>query len=74
MATHTAITLIDDLDGTEATQTIQFAFDGSQYEIDLNDDNAAAFRKTLQDYIDHARKATGNRSSTRRGRRGERHP
>ncbi len=34
-----------------------FAFDGTDYEIDLNAKNAAAFGKQLASYTDHARKA-----------------
>ena len=37
--------LIDDLDGSEATETVTFGLDGTSYEIDLNKKNAAALRK-----------------------------
>jgi Lsr2 len=60
------IILVDDLDGSEATETVSFALDGTSYEIDLNDGNAAALREALSGYIGHARKVSG---STRRGRR-----
>ena len=45
MAQKTQIILVDDIDGSEATQTVTFALDGVNYEIDLNDDHAAALRE-----------------------------
>ncbi len=66
MAQKVNIILVDDLDGSEATETVSFGLDGSSYEIDLNDHNAAALREALSGYVGHARKATGG---ARRGRR-----
>lgn len=66
MAQKVNIILVDDLDGTEATETVSFALDGSSYEIDLNDANAAALREALGGYVGHARKVTG---ASRRGRK-----
>lgn len=37
MAQSVRLVLIDDVDGTEADQTVTFALDGESYEIDLND-------------------------------------
>ena len=48
--------LIDDLDGSEATETVSFGFDGTSYEIDLSKKNAAALRKALEQYVKAARK------------------
>jgi hypothetical protein len=59
MAQKVHIVLEDDLDGSEATETVSFALDGSAYEIDLNDDNATKLREALAVYIGHARKVTG---------------
>jgi hypothetical protein len=64
MAQKVHIVLEDDLDGSEATETVSFALDGTSYEIDLNDDNAAKLRDALAVYIGHARKSSGG------GRRG----
>ncbi|WP_443098148.1 Lsr2 dimerization domain-containing protein, partial [Terrabacter aerolatus] len=36
MAQQKIVTLIDDLDGTEAAETVTFAIDGGIYEIDLS--------------------------------------
>ncbi|MCF6377811.1 Lsr2 family protein [Nocardioides KLBMP 9356] len=59
MAQKVNIVLVDDLDGTEATETVTFGLDGSTYEIDLNDANAASLREALSGYVGHARKVTG---------------
>lgn len=61
MAQKVQIVLEDDIDGSEATQTISFALDGSNYEIDLNDQNAEALRGALAPYLGHARKVTAAR-------------
>ena len=66
MAQKVNIVLVDDLDGTEATETVTFGLDGSTYEIDLNDANAAALREALSGYVGHARKSTGGTRRTRR--------
>jgi nucleoid-associated protein Lsr2 len=57
MAQKVTVVLEDDLTGGPAEQTIRFAFDGTDYEIDLNANNAATFRKQLAPYIEHARRA-----------------
>ena len=68
MAQKVHIVLEDDLDGSEATETVSFALDGTSYEIDLNADNAGQLRDALAVYIGHGRKVTGA------GRRGGRRP
>lgn len=65
MAQKVNIVLVDDIDGSEATETVSFGLDGTSYEIDLNDANAAALRDALATYVGHARKV----GSARRGRR-----
>ena len=65
MAQKVHIVLEDDLDGSDATQTVSFGLDGTSYEIDLNDKNAAAMRDALAAYVGHGRKVSG----ARRGRR-----
>ena len=61
MAQKVTVSLEDDLTGGPAKQTVRFAFDGTEYEIDLNDKNAAAFGKQLTPYLEHARRAAGHR-------------
>ena len=58
MAKKTIVTLVDDLDGTEAAETIAFAIDGASYEIDLSTDHAAALRDAIAPYVAAARKAS----------------
>ena len=67
MAQKVQIILEDDLDGSEAAETVSFALDGTSYEIDLNDANAAKLRDALAVYIGHGRKVTS--AGGRRGRR-----
>jgi hypothetical protein len=57
MAQKVTVSLEDDLTGGPAKQTVRFAFDGADYEIDLNAKNAAAFGKQLAPYVEHARRA-----------------
>ncbi len=66
MAQKVNIVLVDDLDGSEADETVTFGLDGTTYEIDLNDANAAALREALSGYVGHARKVSGG---ARRGRK-----
>ena len=66
MAQKVNIVLVDDLDGTEATETVTFGLDGTTYEIDLNDANAAALREAMSGYVGHARKVTGGGRRTRK--------
>jgi Lsr2 len=57
MATKITVALEDDLDGGPADETVRFGVGGTQYEIDLNKKNAAAFRKQLAPFVEHARRA-----------------
>ena len=67
MATRIETTLIDDLDGGAADETLSFALDGTSYEIDLSRENATALREKLAVFTAAARrtKTTSRRSSTR---------
>lgn len=56
MAQKVQVLLVDDLDGSEATETVTFGLDGQTFEIDLNEKNIKAFRKSLTPYVDRARK------------------
>lgn len=65
MAQKVKVLLIDDLDGSDADETISFAVDGVTYEIDLNAENAAELREAFAKWIGHARKAGGRRTTRR---------
>jgi hypothetical protein len=56
MATKVTVALEDDLDGGPADETVRFAFDGMDYEIDLSKKSAKAFRKQFALFVEHARK------------------
>ena len=47
MAQKINVILVDDLDGSDAVETVSFGLDGSQYEIDLSKKNAEVLRKAL---------------------------
>jgi hypothetical protein len=52
MAKQVITSLIDDIDGRPASQTIEFGLDGVSYSIDLSDRNADKLRAALHPYID----------------------
>jgi hypothetical protein len=61
MAQQVNSVLVDDIDGAPAEETVSFALDGKDYEIDLSAKNAAKLRDAFAPYIGHARKAAGRR-------------
>jgi hypothetical protein len=67
MAQRVNVVLIDDLDGSEAEETIRFAFEGTEYEIDLNKKNAKGLRDAVSKYLSAARKTGRGRGRARRG-------
>lgn len=65
MARKVEVTLVDDLDGGEAEETVAFGLDGTRYEIDLSSSNAEKLRDTLTKFIDAARRDKGGRQPVR---------
>lgn len=65
---HTSVELVDDIDGSPATTTIEFSVGGKNYSIDLSEANAAAFNEALAPYIEHARHAPANKRKARKSR------
>lgn len=65
MAKTVIVKLTDDLDGSEAEETIVFALDGRSHEIDLNKKNAADLRNALDPYIRAGRSSERARTSGR---------
>ena len=57
MAQKITAELEDDLDGGPGRPDGAVRVDGAEYEIDLSTKNAAALRRKLAPFIDHARKA-----------------
>ena len=70
MVQKTTVQLVDDIDGSEAAETLSFALDGTEYEIDLSEARAAWVRETLSQYIVAARRTGGSGPGRRGGRRG----
>lgn len=68
MAQRVHIVLTDDLDGTDAAETVTFGLDGSNYEIDLSTGNAEKLRDALRPYTTVARKTSGRGKSGGRRR------
>lgn len=66
MAQKVHITLEDDLDGGDASETVAFGLDGRSYEIDLNDKNAKALRDALAKYVAAGRRAGGRGNAAKR--------
>ncbi len=73
MAQRVHIVLEDDLDGSEAAETVRFGLDGVNFELDLSSKNAAKLRDALALYIASARKSSsrGARRTVGRGRSSE---
>jgi nucleoid-associated protein Lsr2 len=63
MARQTTITLVDDLDGGEADEQVEFSVDGRSYEIDLSAVNAGRLREALAPFISVARRTGARRSA-----------
>lgn len=62
MAQVREVRLIDDLDGKDADETIEFGFEGKSYAIDLSAENASKLRDILADYVAAGRRIGGRRS------------
>lgn len=61
MAKRVEVTLVDDIDGSEAHETVQLAVDGATVEIDLSTGNAGRLRAVLAPYLE-----AGRRTATRK--------
>lgn len=70
MAQRVQYMLVDDLDGTEAVETVSFSLDGVSYEIDLTAANAKKLRNDLASWVGHARRSGGRKSSRKAGAAG----
>lgn len=67
MAKEIITQITDDLDGSKDAAELKFAFDGTNYTIDLGKKNRAAFEKALQPYIAAATKVPRRGTSQRKG-------
>jgi hypothetical protein len=67
MAQQVLVSLVDDIDGSEADETVEFGLDGVTYQIDLSEENAEELRDALAQYVEHARRTGGRKRSGRGG-------
>ncbi len=67
MAQKVHIVLVDDIDQSDAEETVTFGLDGKEYAIDLNAKNARALRDAIAPYLAHAR-SVGGRSRRSNGK------
>jgi hypothetical protein len=63
VAKQTTVILVDDLDGGEAAEQVEFAVDGRSYQIDLSAANSAKLREALAPFVSVARRAGGRRAT-----------
>jgi hypothetical protein len=69
VAQQVVVQLVDDLDGSVAAGTVEFALDGRAYVIDLSNENAAKLREALALFIVAARRSSARRRIARIGQR-----
>jgi nucleoid-associated protein Lsr2 len=62
VAKKTVVEWIDDLDGSSASETVTFTIDGSRYEIDLSEKNAAKLRGVMSGWIEASRRSGHRRT------------
>lgn len=65
MAQNVRIELIDDIDGSEGYETVNFDLDNVSYEIDLSETNASELRDVLAPYVEHGRRTGGRKQAAR---------
>lgn len=65
---YKSVELVDDIDGSPATTTIEFSVDGKNYIIDLSEQHADEFNKALAPYVEHARRARRAPANKRKSR------
>src|SRR6185312_1618959 len=66
MAQVTEVRLVDDLDGGDADESVDFTVDNKRYQMDLSEKNAARLREILAPFIAAARRPSGATTPTRR--------
>src|SRR4051812_38930616 len=72
MAKQVIQRLVDDIDGSQASETVAFDVDGHSYQIDLNDHHAMELRATLEPFLGVARRVRRQPGPTRSAARGVR--
>jgi hypothetical protein len=70
MVSKMTVVLEDDVDGSVAAETVRFALDGVNYEIDLSSANAEKLRAAVAVWIGSARRTGGRKAQVRATARG----
>ncbi len=65
MVQRRVVQLVSDLTDKPADQKVQFALDGTGYEIDLTSGEATRLRRALERYVRSGRRRKRSRSSSR---------
>ena len=65
MAREMKVVLTDDIDGSEAAETVRFGLDQGTYEIELSDENAEKMRAAFAPYIAKARRVAATQRAGR---------
>jgi hypothetical protein len=66
MARQITEVLIDDLDGGNASVSVQFAYEGKSYAIDLNKRNAKKFDDVIKPWITASRRVAARSATARK--------
>jgi hypothetical protein len=61
MAEQVIVKRIDDITGEEGASLVEFALDGTSYELDLTEGNRQRLKDSLADFVAAGRKVTGRR-------------
>lgn len=69
MAQKEVLKVVDDIDGSDAEETVLFGLDGVHYEIDLSQYNAQFLRDTLELYVENGRRLVRKGTKVKRGSR-----
>jgi hypothetical protein len=59
MAQKVVTTITDDIDGSDADDSLEFTWEGLEYRIDLSEKNADKFRKVMAPYLAAAQRVGG---------------
>lgn len=59
MAQKVVTTITDDIDGSDAAESLEFSWEGLEYRIDLSEKNADKFRKVMAPYLTAAQRVGG---------------
>ncbi len=57
--------MMDEIDGSQADETVRFGLDGEAFELNLSKAHAEELRRSLEPYVKTARK-TGSKRNGRR--------